>query len=97
MLSTSVGTRAANSDDDVIKAKAQAELAAVTIDIDKANIAYSPARNGVGSSFNDVLRYQQEYLAGCQSFQDGKYSDALTHLRKAVEIIRRQPDWAESE
>ena len=58
MLSTSVGTRAANSDDDVIKAKAQAELAAVTIDIDKANIAYSgPQRCRV--QLQRLLRYQQ--------------------------------------
>ena len=84
-------------DQDALRAKAQAVLAAVTMDIDKANIAYSPAGDGAGSNFNEVLRYQQEYQAGSQSFQDGRYGDALTHLLKADEIIRRQPNWSESE
>jgi hypothetical protein len=72
-------------------------LDAVTIDVDKADISYSPADSGVGTNFTAVQRYQEEYLAGRQSFQDGKYSDALNHLRKADEIIRSQPDWTQSQ
>jgi tetratricopeptide (TPR) repeat protein len=97
VASVSLPARAADSDQDAIRAKARAELAVVTIDVDKADIAYSPADNGVGPNYTAVQRYQQEYLAGRESFQDGKYRDALKHLRKADEIIRSQPDWAQSE
>jgi hypothetical protein len=57
------------------------------VGIDRANIIYSPAANWVGPKF--VQQYQHEYLAGWQSFRDGKY--ALQHLNKAGDIIRAQP------
>ncbi len=79
-----------------LRAKAQAELTTVTVDVDRANIMYSPADNGVGPNFTKVEQYQQEYLAGRQNFQDGKYAGALQHLRRADELIRSQPDWTES-
>ncbi len=87
---------AANPDQSALRAEAQATLAAVTIDVDQANIAYSPVDN-VGPKFNQVVQYQEEYVAGRQSFEDGDYRDALKHLREADELIRRQPDWNESE
>ena len=93
----SVSAHAASRDQNALRARARAELAAVTVDVDRANIMFSPADNGVGPSFTKVEQYQQEYLAGRQSFQDGKYAGALQHLRKADEIIRSQPDWNESE
>jgi hypothetical protein len=72
-------------------------MARVTVDVDSANIMYSPADNGFGPSFMKVEQYQQEYLAGRQSFQEGKYVDALQHLHKADDIIRAQPDWTEGQ
>jgi hypothetical protein len=88
---------AANADPNTLKAQAPAELVAVTDDIDKANIMFSPADDGVGANFAKVTQYQQEYMAGRQSFDDGKYADALQHLRKADKIIHSQPDWTQSE
>jgi len=79
-----------------LRSRAQAELAAVTVDIDQANILFSPVDDGDGSNFARVIQYQQEYMAGRQSFQDAKYGEALQHLRKADEIIRTRPDWTES-
>ena len=93
----SVTTRAAVADQTALRVKAQAELAQVTEDVDRANIMYSPAGNDVGPAFTQVEEYQQQYLAGRQNFQDGKYAEALQHLRKADNIIRSQPDWTESE
>jgi len=93
----SVSVCAASIDQNVLRAKAQAELTTVTVDVDRANIMYSPADNGVGPNFTKVEQYQQEYLAGRQNFQDGKYAGALQHLRRADELIRSQPDWNESE
>jgi hypothetical protein len=88
---------AAVPDQTALRVKAQAELAQVTRDVDRANIIYSPADNAVGPSFAKVEEYQREYLSGRQSFQDGKYAQALQHLRNADKIIRSQPDWTESE
>jgi hypothetical protein len=93
----SVTTRAAVPDQTALRVKAQAELVQVTEDVDRANVIYSPAYNAVGPNFVKVEEYQQEYLSGRQSFQDGKYAEALQHLRKADNIIRSQPDWTESE
>ena len=93
----SVTTRAAVPDQTALRMKAQAELAQVTEDVDRANIIYSPADNAVGPNFVKVEEYQQEYLSGRQSVQDGKYTQALQHLRNADKIIRSQPDWTESE
>jgi hypothetical protein len=95
--SMSVAAGAASADQSALKAKAQAELAVVTVDIDKANIMYSPADDGLGANFAKVMQYQQEYLAGRQSFDDGKYAEALQHLSKTDKIIRSQPDWTEFE
>jgi hypothetical protein len=61
-----------------------------------ANIMYSPVDNSLGTSFMKVEEYQQVYLAGRGSFYQGKYVEALQHLRKADEIIRAQADWTES-
>ena len=93
----SVSVRGDSPGQDALRAKAQAELATVTVDVDRANIMYSPADNGVGPNFTKVEQYQQEYLSGRQNFQDGKYAGALQHLRKADEIIRSQAEWNESE
>jgi hypothetical protein len=95
--SVRVSARAASPGQDALRAEARAELAAVTVDVDTANIMYSPADNGLGSNFAQVVQYQREYLAGRQSFQDGKYHEALQRLRQADQIIRSQPDWTESE
>jgi hypothetical protein len=70
ILSATTGS----ADQNALRAQAQAELARVTVDVDKANIRYSPADDDVGYNFSKVEEYQQEYLAGRQSFQDGKYS-----------------------
>jgi TolA-binding protein len=89
--SVPISTHAASSGGDAQRGKARAELATVTIDVDRANGMYSPADNGLGSNYAEVVQYQQEYMAGRQSFEDGKYRDALQHLRKADQIIRSQP------
>jgi hypothetical protein len=88
---------AANADGNALRAKAQPELAAVKVDIYRANIMFSPADNGVGANFAKVVPYQQEYLAGRQSFDQGRCAATLQHLSKADKIIRSQPDWSESE
>jgi Flp pilus assembly protein TadD len=93
----SVSAGAASVDQNVLRVEARAELAAVMVDVDKANIMYSPADNIVGPNFTKVEQYQQDDLVGRQSFQDGRYGEALQHLRKADELIRSQPDWTESE
>jgi hypothetical protein len=92
-----ISTHAASSGEAAQRGEARAELAAVTVDVDRANVTYSPADNGLGSNFTKVVQYQEEYMAGRQSFEDGKYRDALQHLRNAEQIIRSQPDWTVSE
>ena len=57
----SASVRAASPGQDALRANAQAELATVTVDVDRANIMYSPADNGVGPNFTKVEQYQQEY------------------------------------
>jgi hypothetical protein len=84
-----------NADQNSLRAQAEAELARVTMDVDSANIMYSPADNGLGRSFMKVEEYQQEYLTGRESFQEGKYVEALQDLHKADDIIRAQPNWTE--
>ncbi len=74
-----------------MRAEPQGELAQVTVDVDRANIMYSPADNGLGASFMKIEEYQQEYLSGRQTFQEGKYVEALQHPDKADEITRTQP------
>jgi len=87
---------AANPDPTALRSRAEAELAAVTVDVDQANILFSPVDDGAGPNFAQVVQYQREYMAGRQSFQDAKYGEALQHLRKADEIIRSHPSWTES-
>ncbi len=94
---TPLSARAASAGQNALRVKARAELAVVTVDVDSANVMFSPADDGLGSNFTEVEQYQQEYLEGRQSFQDGKYGEALQHLRKADALIRSQPDWTESE
>ena len=60
-----------------MRANAEAELAVVTVDVDRANIMYSLSDDGLGPNFMKVEEYQQEYLAGRRSFQEGKYVEAL--------------------
>jgi hypothetical protein len=91
-----VSARAARPDPAALKSSAEAELAAVTAEVDQANIRYSPVDDGDGANFAKVLQYQQEYMAGRQSFRDARYGEALQHLRKADEIIQSRPDWTES-
>src|SRR5438874_2275063 len=43
-----------------LRAQAEAELAHVTVDVDSANIMYSPADDGLGANFTKVEEYQQE-------------------------------------
>jgi hypothetical protein len=69
--------RIGSADQNSLGAQAEAELARVTVDVDSANITYSPADNGIGRSFMNVEEYQQEYLAGRESFLEGKYVEAL--------------------
>jgi hypothetical protein len=87
----------ANADPNALRAKARAELATVTVDVDRANIMFSPVDNGLGANFAKVVQYQQEYEAGRKSFSAGKYDEALQHLSKADQIIHNQPDWTGSE
>jgi hypothetical protein len=91
-----VSARAASPDQTALRSRAEAELAAVTVDVDQANIRFSPVDDGDGANFAKVMQYQQEYMAGRQSLQDAKYREALLHLRKADEIIRSRPEWIES-
>jgi hypothetical protein len=95
--SMSVAARAANADPNTLRAKAQAELTAVTRDVDKANIMFSPSNHSAGVNLAKNVQYQQEYDAGLKSFNAGRYADAMKHLRKADEIIRSRPNWTESE
>jgi hypothetical protein len=81
----------AKADPNALRANAQAELAAVTVDVDTANIMSSTADLVAGANFANVLAYQREYLSGRLSFQDGKYAEALQHLTNADHIIRSQP------
>ena len=96
-LSVSVSAGIAKADPNALRTKANAELSAVTVDVDRANIMYSPADNGTGANFAKVVQYQQEYEAGRKSFDDGRYADALKHLSRADKLIRSQPDWTESQ
>jgi hypothetical protein len=81
----------AKADPNALRANAQAELAAVTVDVDTANIMSSTADPARGANFANVLAYQREYLSGRLSFQDGKYAEALQHLTNADQIIRSHP------
>jgi hypothetical protein len=92
-----VAAGAANADPNVLRTKAQAELTAVTVEVDRANIMFSPADDGFGANFARVVQYQQEYQAGRNSFEAGRYTEALRHLTNADKIIRSQPDWNESQ
>jgi hypothetical protein len=93
----SIPARAAIAEQDALRAQAQTELPAVTLDVDKANILYSPADNTSGPRLEKVQRYHKEYLKGLQRFQEGNYSSAIKHLRETDEIIRAQPEWNEVE
>ena len=95
--SLSVAIGAANADPNALRAKAQAELDAVTVDVDRANIMFSPADNSAGANFARVVKSHNEYEAGRKSFNDGRYADALKYLSNADKLIRSQPDWTESE
>jgi hypothetical protein len=86
-----------SADQKPLRAQAEAELERVTVDIDRANVLYSPADDGLGPRFMNVEAYQREYRAGRRSFQDGKYVEALQHLHKADDIIRAQPAWTEAQ
>ena len=96
-MSMPVISPAADAGQSSLEAKAQAELAAVTVDVDRANVMFSPADNGLGGSFSQIVQYQQEYLSGRESFDQGKYAEALQHLNEADKIIRSQPDWTQAE
>jgi hypothetical protein len=63
-----------NADPNSLRAQAEAELGPVTVDVDSANIVYSPADNGLGRGFMNVEEYQQQYLAGRESFQEANMS-----------------------
>jgi hypothetical protein len=91
-----LSVRAVTSDQTALRSRAEAELTAVTADVDQANILFSPVDDGDGPNFAKVVQYQREYMAGRQSFQDAKYEEALQHLHKADEIIRSRPSWTES-
>ena len=56
-----VSARAASPDQTALRSRAEAELAAVTVDVDQANIRFSPVDDGDGANFAKVLQYQQEY------------------------------------
>jgi hypothetical protein len=91
-----LSVRALSPDQIALKSRAEAELAGVTADVDQANIVFSPVDDADGPNFAKVVQYQREYMAGRQSFDDAKYNEAMQHLRKADEIIHRQPTWTES-
>src|SRR5689334_19564224 len=91
-----LSVRAATADQTALRSRAEAELTAVTIDVDQANILFSPVDDGDEPNFAKVLQYQREYMAGRQYFEDAKYGEALQHLRKADEIIRSRPHWTEA-
>ena len=90
-----LSARALSPDQIALRSRAEAELAAVTVDVDQANILFSPVDDGAGPNFAQVVQYQREYMAGRQSLENANYSDALQHLRKADEIIRSRPKWTE--
>jgi hypothetical protein len=91
-----LSARAVTPDETDLRSITEAELSAVTGDVDQANISFSPLDDGDGPNFAKVVQYQREYMVGRQSFEDAKYGQALQHLRKADEIIRNHPSWTES-
>jgi hypothetical protein len=93
----SVAAQAVNADSNTLRAKAQAELTAVTRDVDKANIMFSPSDHSAGVNSAQNTHYQQEYDAGLKSFNAGRYADAMQHLSEADRIIRSRPNWSEDE
>ena len=86
-----LSARALTPDQTDPRSIAEAELSAVTCEVDQANIFFSPVDDGDGPNFAKVVQYQREYMVGRQSFEDAKYGEALQHLRKADEIIRNHP------
>jgi hypothetical protein len=82
----------AMTDQTELRSIADAELSAVTGE-NQANIFFSPVEDGDEPNFPKVVQYQRKYMAGRQSFDEAKYSDALQHLRKVDEIIRSYPSW----
>jgi hypothetical protein len=88
-----LSARALSPDQIALRSRAEAELAAVTVDVDQANIMFSPVDDGDGPNFAKVVQYRGEYMAGRQCLEDAKYSEAMQHLRKADEIIRSNPSW----
>jgi hypothetical protein len=82
----------AMTDQTELRSIADAELSAVTGE-NQANIFFSPVEDGDEPNFPKVVQYQRKYMAGRQSFDEAKYSDALQHLRKVDEIIRSYRSW----
>jgi hypothetical protein len=95
--SLSVAMGAANADPNTLRAKAQAELTAVTRDVDHANIMFSQADHSAGFNLAKNAEYQREYEAGVKSFNAGRYGDAIQHLSEADKIIRSRPNWNHAE
>jgi hypothetical protein len=93
MTSAPQCARAATPDQTALESIAEAELTTVTAEVDQANILFSSVDDGDGPNYAKVIQYHQEYMTGCQDFQDGNYDAALRHLRKADEIIRSRPNW----
>jgi hypothetical protein len=93
MISAIPWARAAIPDQAALESIAEAELTTVTAEVDKANILFSSVDDADGPNYAKVIQYHQEYITGCQDFQDRNYDEALRHLRKAGEIIRSRPSW----
>jgi hypothetical protein len=93
----SLGIRAANADPNTLRGKAQAELTAVTRDVDRANIVFSPADHSAGFNLAKNVEYQREYEAGVKSFNASRYADAMQHLSNADKIIRSRPNWTHAD
>jgi hypothetical protein len=89
--------RIGSADQNSVRAQAEAELARVIVDVDSANIMYSPADNGLGRGVMNVEEISRNTWPGARVFQEGKYAEALQHLHKADDIIRAQPDWTEGQ
>ncbi len=87
----SAPTWAYSPDRDALKGAAEKTLAKVTLDVDKANDMFSLSAPLTSSE----VEYSNEYVTGRRAFENGRYDQALEHLRKADRIIRSLPDWNE--
>jgi hypothetical protein len=93
--SMSATMRAANADPNTLRAKAQVELTAVTRDVDKANIMFSPAATGARAAVRRRLRSLLRAGSvgwGIHQFTRARIRTADGRLQGQRELIGR-PCW----